>query len=97
MGIIESIKADLVGEADLLEYVTSNDITVAIAAAESKSATEPILAVAAHDRDKRVRLAALNNKNVETETLEFLIHDMDREISDRAEELFKEKQNELVL
>ena len=60
MDIIRMIKNREVTEADLLEYVTDNNIDVAVAAAESDLATEPILDIAAHDKDRAVRKAATN-------------------------------------
>jgi len=80
MNIIDMIRTGNVDEADLLEYVTDNDINIAIAAAESDLATEPILDIAAHDKDKRVRLAAVNNTNTGKETLLLLSKDADSEI-----------------
>ncbi len=97
MELIEKIKAGLLDEADLLECVTDNNVLVAVAAAESAYATEPILDIAAHDKDKQVKLAALNNQNVGMKTLEFLSHSLDKEIADRAKVILKERQNELVL
>ncbi len=81
MGIIEKIKCGNVTELDLLEYITDNDISVAIAAAESKLATEPILDIAAHDKDREVRLAAVKNPNMGVDTLKMLKEDVDLEIS----------------
>ncbi len=97
MELIEKIKAGLLDEADLLECVTDNNVLIAVAAAESTYATEPILDIAAHDKDKQVKLAALNNQNVGMKTLEFLSHSLDEEIADRAKVILKERQNELVL
>ncbi|MCD8037786.1 MAG: hypothetical protein LUE96_01665 [Lachnospiraceae bacterium] len=85
MELIEKIKAGLLDEADLLECVTDNNVLIAVAAAESTYATEPILDIAAHDKDKQVKLAALNNQNVGMKTLEFLSHSLDEEIADRAD------------
>ena len=79
--LIEDIKSGVMDETDLLEYVTSNDIEVAISVAESEYATEPILDIAAHDRDKRVRIAAVNNPNTEKETLKYLLNDSVDEIA----------------
>lgn len=81
MGIIEQIKAGTLDEVDLLEYVTDNDVNIAIAVAESELATKPILDIAAHDNDKRVRLAAVNNPNTGIDTLKFLCKDIDSEIA----------------
>lgn len=84
MDIIEKIKNGDVDELDLVEYVTDNDINIAIAAAESKLATEPILDIAAHDKDREVRLAAVRNPNMGIDTLKMLSKDNDFEISQIA-------------
>ena len=68
----------------MVEYVTDNDINIAIAAAESKLATEPILDIAAHDKDREVRLAAVRNPNMGIDTLKMLSKDNDFEISQIA-------------
>lgn len=75
------IKNGEVDEVDLLEYITDNDINVAIAAAESNIATAPILDIAAHDKDSAVRKAAVNNKNIGVQTLQYLLNDADEEIA----------------
>ena len=97
MGLIEEIKSGGMDEVDLLEYVTDNDIAVAIAAAESPAATEPVLDIAAHDKDRRVRIAALGNPNIGNETLGFLCGDADADIAKMAAELLGRRQDELVL
>lgn len=84
MSIIEKIKLGYVDEEDLLEYITDNDVSVAIAAAESPFATEPILDIAAHDNDKAVKMAALNNPNIGEASLELLCADIDPEIASIA-------------
>ncbi len=84
MNVIEQIKKGLVDEVELLEYVTDNDINIAIAAAESKFATEPILDIAAHDKDREVRLAAVKNSNTGIKTLKMLTKDIDSEIANIA-------------
>lgn len=84
MELIEKIKSGGLDEADLLEYVTDNDITIAIAVAGSAYATEPILDIAAHDADARVRSAALNNPNIGKETIQFLCSDRNVEIANQA-------------
>ena len=84
MNLLDRIKNGMFDEADLLEFVTDNDVEVAIAAAESSNATEPILNIAARDKDKRVRLAAVNNRNIGMETLNYLVNDPDSEISEIA-------------
>lgn len=86
MDIIRKIKCGEVDELGLLEYVTSNDINIAIAAAESSIATEPILDIAARDRDRLVRLAAVKNLNIGKKTLQFLLKDSDEEVAKLAKE-----------
>ena len=86
MDIINMIKNGEVDEVDLLEYITDNDINVAVAAAESDIATEPILDIAAHDKDIAVRMAAVNNKNIGVHTLQYLLGDEVEEIAMLAEE-----------
>lgn len=81
MSAIEKIKAGGIDEAELLEYITDNDIEVAIAAAESELATGPILDIAAHDKDRRVRLAAVNNVHTGKDTLLLLAGDSDGEVA----------------
>ena len=84
MNTIEQIKSGKFDEIELLEYVTDNDVSVAIAVAESSMATEPILDIAANDLDKRVRLAAVKNPNIGKRTLVRLANDTDDEIADVA-------------
>lgn len=91
--IINKIKSGNVDEDDLLEYITDNDIAVAIAAAESKYATEPILDIAAHDNDKTVRMAALKNSNIGINTLKFLCKDSDPEIANTAKLYLEKRKN----
>ncbi len=91
MDIIEVIKSGKCNEADLLEFITNNDIEIAIAAAESELATEPILDIAAHDRDKKVRMAALNNPNIGDKTLKFLFNDQDEDIVALAKSILKRR------
>lgn len=86
MDIIKMIKNGEVDEVDLLEYITDNDINVAIVAAESDIATKPILDIAAHDKDRAVRKAAVNNKNIGVQTLQYLLEDEDEEIATLARE-----------
>ena len=80
MGLIDEIKLGKVDESDLLEYVTSNDVDVAIAVASSKMATLPIIDIAAHYNDRRVRLAVITNKNIGNDTVLFLCDDKDDEV-----------------
>ena len=84
MGIIEDILGGKVKEVDLLEFVTSNDIRVAVAVASSQYATETILDIAAHDKDKDVRLAVVDNKYTGKDTLKFLSNDNEAEIAVKA-------------
>ena len=84
MDIVKKIRSGNVGEVDLLEYITDNDINVAIAVAESDIATEPILDIGAHDKDRAVRLAVVKNMNTGSRTLRYLLHDSDEEISSFA-------------
>lgn len=62
-----------IDEIDLFEYVTDNDINLAIAVAGCDSATEAILDIAAHDKDSTVRKAAINNENIGVKTLQYLL------------------------
>lgn len=89
MSALNRIKNGECDEADLLEYITDNDIEVAVAAAESTMATEPILAIAA--RDKRVRAAALRNPNIGKNTIEYLVNDLDVEIAEEAKKILEGK------
>lgn len=84
MNSIEKIKKGLIDESELLEFVTDNDINIAIAVAESKFSTEPILDIAAHDKDREVRLAAVKNSNTGIKTLKLLSKDVDSEIANIA-------------
>ena len=61
--ILSAIEDRRFDEADLLELVTDNDFEIALAATCSPDSTGPILDIAAHDRDARIRLAAANNNN----------------------------------
>ena len=84
MDLLERIRKGLFDEADLLEYVTDNDVEIAIAASEACNATEAILDIAARDKDRRVRIAAVKNNNIGVETLRYLAGDTDSEISQIA-------------
>lgn len=75
--LIDDIKNGLRDEIELLEYVTSNDIRIAIAVAEFKWASEPIVDIAAHDLDSNVRRAALCNPNIGRKTVAMLTIDDD--------------------
>lgn len=91
MNALNRIKNGECDEVDLLGYITDNDIEVAIAAAESTMATEPILDIAARDRDKRVRAAALKNPNIGEKTIEYLANDLDVEIAEEAKKILEGK------
>lgn len=84
MGIIDDIMSGNIDEVDLLEYVISNDLDVAIAAASCKVATETILDIAAQDSNKNVRRAAIMNPNIGDRTMLKLCSDIDIEISELA-------------
>ena len=84
MSIINKINEGNVDEVDLLEFITSNDFEIALAAAESPLSSSPILAIAALDSDKRIRIAALKNKNMDDETVILLCNDPDTEVSSIA-------------
>lgn len=81
MDLIEQIENGILDEVELLEYVTDNDVNVAVAVAKSSMATEPILDIAANDRDRRVRFAAVTNPNIGNNTLIRLTKDSDEEIA----------------
>lgn len=91
MNLIEQIKNGMLDEAELLEYVTDNDVNVAIAVAESTMATESILDIAANDLDKRVRFAAVTNPNISKNTLIRLTKDADNEIASIACQCLKRR------
>lgn len=78
------LKAGMVDTAELLEFVTDNDIRLALAAAEAPNAAAPILDIAAHDRDRLMRLAAAKHPNTSRNTLMLLVGDADEEIAETA-------------
>lgn len=82
--IIENIMSGLIDEVDLLEFVTDNDFDIAVAVASAPNATPEILDIASRDNDYRVRMAAVNNSNVEKKTLRYLCHDINKEIANIA-------------
>ena len=82
--ILSAIEDRRLDEADLLELVTDNDFEIALAATRSPDSTGPILDIAAHDRDARIRLAAANNNNCGEKTLIFLSTDKNAEIASFA-------------
>lgn len=91
MEILEYIRSGKADEADLLEYVTDNDVEIAIATAESPFATEPIIDIAAHDADCRVRYAAVRNPNIGLKTLRLLAKDEDEDIARFAKARLEEQ------
>lgn len=91
IGFIHDIKNGLLDEVELLECVTSDDLEVAIMAASSRWATEPIIDIAAHDLDRDVRMAALGNPNIGRKTILLLTEDKDRNIAMLAKEKLGEK------
>lgn len=92
MNIIEEIKEGKVDELDLLEYITDNDVSVAIAAAQSNIATEPILDIASRDQNREVRMAAVKNPNIGKKTLQYLMKDSDEEIAEVARRILEERE-----
>ena len=97
MDIKERIGKGLCDEVELLEYITDNNIEIAIAAAQSPIASGPILDIAARDRDEQVRLAALNNPNISYRTLVLLSNDPNREIAEKAKMILGGNDNDMVL
>lgn len=95
--ILSSIKDGMMDEADLLELVSDNDFEIALAVANCSYSTEPILDIAAHDKDERIRLAAVNNANCGRRTLEYLQRDINKEIADSAVRHLKEKENKIKM
>ena len=83
-GMLLYIRDGNIDEADLLELVTNNDFDIALAVANCKCSTEPILDIAAHDRDDRIRLAVVNNDNCGVRTLQYLEKDSNHEIASVA-------------
>lgn len=86
MNIIERIRSGQVSELELLDYITSNDFSIALAAAESPFASPSVLQIASHDNDSRIRLAALKNENIPTKAILFLCNDPDPFIAALAKE-----------
>jgi hypothetical protein len=85
----------MLDEVDLLELASNNDFDLACAVASSRYSTEPILDISAHDRDERIRLAAVTNTNCGIRTLEYLQKDSDSEISMIAKKrLLSERNNQ---
>ena len=93
MSILDDIKAGKVDSADLFEYVSGNDVGLAIAAASAPNADGPTLELAAMDLDYRVRLAAAKNINTDKDTLDTLCLDENDEVAQQAQ-LTLEKQAE---
>lgn len=84
MNIVEKIRSGQVTELELLDYITNNDFSIALAAAESPLASSAVLQIASHDNDSRIRLAALKNKNIPSKAVLFLCHDQDSSIATLA-------------
>lgn len=84
MNIVEKIRSGQVTELELLDYITNNDFSIALAAAESPLASPAVLQIASHDNDSRIRLAALKNKNIPSKAVLFLCHDQDSSIATLA-------------
>ena len=82
--IIDKIRNGATEELDLLEFVTDNDPDIAIAVASAPNATPEILDIASRDNDYRVRMAAVNNRNVAKSTLVYLCNDLNKEIANIA-------------
>lgn len=93
-GILSSINDGVLDEAELLELVSDNDFDIALAVAKSSHSTEPILDIAAHDRDERIRYAAVNNPNCGMRTLEYLQRDSNKEIATLAIKRSNDKENQ---
>lgn len=91
LNIVEQIKQNLVSKEELFEYITDNDLEIAVAAASSHLADEIILDVAAHDKDREVRLAAVKNPNIGKSSLLFLSNDIDNDISLLAKKILEGK------
>ena len=89
--ILSAIEDRRLDEADLLELITDNDFEIALAAARSPDSTGPILDIAAHDRDDRIRLAAVNNNNCGEKTLELLSIDKNAEIAALAKKRIRDR------
>lgn len=91
MDTITKIRNGEVDETELLEYVTSNDVELALAVACSDFATASILKIAAWDKDDKVRLAVINNKNTNDDTIRLLCNDEKIEIKYAAKEELKRR------
>lgn len=72
---------------ELLEAVTGNDIGAAIKAAGCSDTPGIVLEIAAIHKDKRVRLAAIDNKNLSDHTLLALCSDPDSDVRTAANAL----------
>lgn len=90
MQLIERIEQGLLEVDELLEYVTDNDVDIAIAVAKAPNVTEPILNIASHDKDVLVRKAVANNPNTTKKVLEYLLSDKDTEIVETAKRRLEE-------
>ena len=96
--IISLIIDGKLDEADLLELVSDNDFDIEFAVVKCEYSTEPILDIAAHDRDDRIRLAVVNKKGCSVRTLKYLLKDSNSEIASIIARRIKEiAKNEMVL
>lgn len=98
MGLLDDIRNGNMDDAELLELVTSNDLAVALAVADSEYAPRPVLDIAAHDKDRLVRLAVAGNSKTGLRTLAYLCSDRDGEVAQRARsEIDRRKKHGMVL
>lgn len=84
MYTLEEIKTDDIGEDVLIDYLASNDVKEAIAAAQNPYATEVVLAIAALDQDVEIRLLVLQHKSVADRTVLKLCQDDDMQVREAA-------------
>lgn len=94
--ILSIINDGEIDELELLELVTDNDFDIALAVAKCSCSTEPILDIAAHDRDERIRFAVVNNPNCGTRTLEYLLRDNNPEIAALAVKHLNDKEKQKI-
>ena len=88
--ILSYIRDGKLDETDLLELVSDNDFDIALAVVNCEYSTEPILDIAAHDRDERIRLAVVNKESCGVRTLQYLQKDSNSEIASVAARRLKE-------
>ena len=72
---------DKLSETELIELIGGNDVEKALAATSSAAATPIVLRFSILDGDKRVRLAALQNKNISDDLVLLLCSDQSSEIA----------------